>query len=193
MNDEVNTIINRRLKELPLQTLEVIKSIPLQEILKNVSQINNLTDDQIDLFETETVLIILGLVSPTDYPENLVRMVGLNEASAIKIAKEVGEQIFNNLKGAAKKNGATKTEPQQPPQNQTLESPTHLIEDAEGNKDNILPPIPQKTTLEQKIAPIVNGAPEVNPDWEKRKGTLGEHSVMTETYGGKDPYREPLG
>ncbi len=182
---DTNQIIKEQLslapKELKAYISEEKWSLATQEVARNI----NCSQEQTEAIQNEVIITLLGLDLRTNIPNNL-KEVGLNDLQIRQIVSELDEKVFKPVIEFL----PTETEAENP--ENLIPQGDHLIEDSAGNKDNVLPPIPQKTTLEKKIGPIMNGSPEIDANWEKRKETLGEHQVVTETYKGSDPYREPL-
>ena len=167
MNEE-DKLIEEQLKTLPSELQKAISSVPWKDLVQEIGKQNNLSVEQIESLERETMFIIYGFENPNDYISNLIREAGVDETTATTIANEVGEKI---LKAIEEKTGSVVpvSIPATPPANLPLNLP--MVEKGETVRD-----VPH---MEQSKTEIRSEQPKVPlPDYRYEEG--------------KDPYREPL-
>jgi len=104
MDTEIQKIIKERVKELPVEMVMAIKSVPWVDKMKFIAKNNNLNEQKEVSFFTETVILVLGIESLTKYPVNLAENVGLDDGLVTKIAKEVDEQILSPIAKIVERN-----------------------------------------------------------------------------------------
>lgn len=196
MKSEAEIIIEERIEKLPKSVVEAIKNVPWVERMKKIAKANNLDTKQTEGFETETTLIVLGIESPENYPENLSQNVGLSDDMVISIAKEVNKQIIEPIISAVNR----KKEKIQPinspaptptPSNLPVLEPdfaketlmvkpnetAHPVEPLTGNQQ-------PTTDSEQQISK------EKKPPFQPPEGSV--QPAKSAYADGQDPYREPI-
>jgi hypothetical protein len=82
---------------LPKETQEVINSFKFREIFTEISKAHKFSDEEAKKLETETILILLGLVDSKLYAQNIENNIGTSEQAAKDIEKEISERIFNPI------------------------------------------------------------------------------------------------
>lgn len=80
--------------KLPKDVQEAILSVDYEKVLKEITQRYHLHIDQGAKLETETTLVMLGLVAPKDYSKSLIFEARIDPKAAEFIAGEVNEKIF---------------------------------------------------------------------------------------------------
>lgn len=94
MNEDNEKLIQEQFSKLPEDLRKTIESVPWKSSIKEIAQQNNLSPEQSESLERESMFILYGFESPNDYIANLVREVAIPEETAIAIAETVNERIF---------------------------------------------------------------------------------------------------
>lgn len=95
--------IKERYKTLPQNLRDVYFSEETAEKLTAIGKANNLRVDQIGLLADETGLVMLGLVSTSEYITNLAKRLEITSELAKQVAEEVTSQIFSQVREAMQK------------------------------------------------------------------------------------------
>ena len=140
-------------------------------------------EEKTSMLENEILFVLIGMDLKKNLQKNLEEGLEIDSGLAGAIAGELEERVFVGI------DHLLPTEMEGPEPEALSGGTENLIEDAEGNKDNVIPPLPTATTLEQKLEPLVNND---EKSWEERKKSLADTSVATNRYNGNDPYREPV-
>lgn len=93
--NESEKLIKEQFESLPKNVQDVLSSTPWRESARKIGVNKSLTEEQIKSFETETLLILYGFVSPENYLQNLIDSVEVTEEIAEKLADSVGEEIIS--------------------------------------------------------------------------------------------------
>jgi len=89
--------IEEELLMLPKETQAVLRDFPWFEILEDIGVKSALLEEEITGLQTETALLLVGVMSPEEYKQKLINEVGLTENEANKIQKEVLEKILEPI------------------------------------------------------------------------------------------------
>ncbi len=103
MESESEKIISDQVKKLPREVKEALASEDLHKNILSIGQAHHLHVDQIGLLEDETVLVMMGLAAPADFPQEIVKQLSVSQADAEAIAGEVSDKIFLPIREAMKK------------------------------------------------------------------------------------------
>jgi len=166
---------------------DFISSNNILDLIKSISNENDLNTEQYDLLDTETYSTMLGLQTPREIGAMLEKNIFFPKDKIPRIMSELKEKIFTPLDFL--ENRKTPSE-----ENILVKQAENLIEDAEGNRDNVLPilvkpvtplPIPKTaetpSQLEQKLGSQLESTQGASRD-----------AVMKQAYPKQDPYREPV-
>lgn len=175
MDTEIQKIIKERVKELPVEVVMAIKSIPWVDKMKFIAKNNNLNKQKEVSFFTETVILVLGIESPTKYPTNLAKNVELDDNTVIKIAKEVDEQILTPITKMIEENNINKIQNEK------------NIQPAGFNKNRVIE-IAQKYSLNQSqtdkliniIKPVIGESQKPDTFLETVISSLGISRLLAE-------------
>jgi hypothetical protein len=186
MDNTIKNYTDEQLSEaydkLPDDLQNEVLSENTEKIIETIVKQNNLSEDKIIGLADETVYVMLSLTHPKEYIFNLSKRLGIDMATARKIAEEVNSQIFSKVRESLKKiHGIASDSPIAPPTS-SVASPT---------------PIPVPVPPEEKISPfeaktkqeIFRAAPEESKQVDKIEVT---NPTINGYSGGKDPYREPI-
>lgn len=94
--------LKERFSLLPRELQEAILAADLREKLKVVTDTHRLHIDQAGALENETILVMLGLEPLEDYRANLARELGVPEALAAAIERDVNRLIFLPIRESLK-------------------------------------------------------------------------------------------
>ncbi len=187
MDNTIKNYTDEQLSEaydkLPDDLQNEVLSENTEKIIETIVKQNNLSEDKIIGLADETVYVMLSLNHPKEYIFNLSKRLGIDMATARKIAEEVNSQIFSKVRESLKKiHGIASDAPVSPP------PPPPSV-----------PPAPTSVPVppEEKISPfeaktkqeIFRAAPEESKQVDKIEVT---NPAINGYSGGKDPYREPI-
>lgn len=112
MTDKLKQVIKEEIGKLPKENQEVINAFGWEKISEEIGKKNLLTENEINDFQIETLLILTGLEDINDYAKNIENEVGTSKNEAEKIAEEALQQIFSPINeiliGNIKKSDAVK-------------------------------------------------------------------------------------
>ncbi len=94
---ELEADLKAHFDKLPKDVQQAILSVDYEKVLKDITQRYHLHIDQGAKLETETTLIMLGLVQPKNYSKNLIFEARIDPKAAELIASEVNEKIFQPI------------------------------------------------------------------------------------------------
>lgn len=206
--DDEKKIIEEQLQKLPPELRKAIESTPWKSSIKEIAISNNLSFEQVELAERETMFIIYGFENPVDYIDNLVREVGISEEVATNIAIAVDEKILKVISQQIEKNSSP-----------TIITKSEALEELKRRRE-------QAVEAGAVVKPVPPSLPVVEPDFARsdlvvKAGEVAHEVAHTEPVltnsqkvvektpepvtppkpatppaygypGGKDPYREPL-
>lgn len=90
--------LTERLGTLPNVVQKAIIATEIRKPLMRISEKHALMLDQISALEGEVILVMTGMAEGSQFVENIVKEVGVNEAEAISIAEEIEQTIFEDLR-----------------------------------------------------------------------------------------------
>ncbi len=93
-NEKLKNAITEEMIKLPKDSQRAISSFDWLGEAEKIAKANNLLDEEINDFQTETALVLIGLVNPDYYAQNIENNVGTSKDEAEKIANEALEKIF---------------------------------------------------------------------------------------------------
>lgn len=97
--------IDKQLKEnimgemllLPKKTREVINAFEFQKIFVEIGKNHKLIEEEVKKLEIETILVLIGLVNPLLYSQNIENNIGMSEQESKEVEKEITSQIFQPI------------------------------------------------------------------------------------------------
>ena len=181
--NENTKLIEEQFQKLPPALQEAIKAVPWKSIVNEITLLNGLGLDQVEIVERETMFVIYGFESPESYTGNIVREATLEEGVANTIAETVSDRVL----GAISSKVAELEKASQPPAPAipaTTEARLPVIEPGEVAHE-----VPHQETPAAP-SPVETPKPTVEIKIEKPKPTV---AVPDYRYpSGTDPYREPV-
>ncbi|MFZ2149984.1 MAG: hypothetical protein WAV15_02395 [Minisyncoccia bacterium] len=217
MNAETEKIIREQMEKLPEEVRNLFANETIGEKIIEIGKRNSLNVEQLGILETETYLVMLGLVHLDDYPDELKHHLNIDDLKVNTIITETNREILSGIREKLKEayeqtNEATDNEEEI---KETLEGDTKILSSAGieiingGNsvpppKKEILP-VPEKLELNANPVSFVEKI-ESHPILAQKLSTptqttsiKTEHSLdnngntppTTPYPTGSDPYRLP--
>lgn len=91
-------LIKEHLKTLPKPVKDAIGSFDWAREVFDIGQKKSLHVDVIGEIQTEVMLVVLGLISPKDFYDQMVSRIGIKEDLALDIAEQVNERVFIRIR-----------------------------------------------------------------------------------------------
>ncbi len=98
MDDQLQKDIQTQLASLPPELLSAITASDFSSKIGEIAKNNKLLIDQGGAVQMETYLVLLGLQPLDHYIDNLVKDASLSRDKAIKVAHEVDDAVFKNVR-----------------------------------------------------------------------------------------------
>lgn len=194
---DTDKLIEEQFRRLPSLLQNALELVPWKSTIKEIALLRSLSFEQVSIIERETMFILYGFESPDDYIANIMREAEIPEETAIAIANDAGEKIFNVI---SKKVGENEKSSVQIEENQNNTPHNNLPMVEPGETARIVaratmeirnPKLENRNNIEIKKEDMTQTAQPVEPLKKEEKPTLAE--VPNYTYPkGKDPYREPI-
>lgn len=94
MNEALKQQFEEQLTYLPAVNQQALRSFDWATQLLSIGHQYGLHIDQLEDLQIETMLVLVGLVSPDDYETELITRLAVSTSEAEKILNEVNKQIF---------------------------------------------------------------------------------------------------
>jgi len=104
MTEKLQQTIKEEVGRLPKEMQEVINVIDWLKISEEIGKKYLLEEGEIEDFQLETLLVLIGVEGPTSYAINIENQVGTTKDEAVKMAKEAFEKIFLPIGNALEEN-----------------------------------------------------------------------------------------
>jgi hypothetical protein len=215
MDNNVDKLIQDQIDSLPADVRQAIARVPWKERVRDIAKREGLDVAKADSLETETLLILYGLLPPETYVGNIISEVGVDEEQAERINKLVTDEIIADIEkqfeaiDALAPESVTKApvevpQPEKPETRiQTPEIPVTTESKEVEVPEPILPEtIPGETAhdvphMESKgptVSPAMPSAPQgfIAEKLTQITSVLPETSPKPSYPKGVDPYREPI-
>lgn len=193
MDQETQKLVDEQFKKLPENLQKAINLVQWKPLVKEVAKESQLSEDQVETLERETMFIIYGFEKPDDYINNLMRELNIDEDKALDIAEKVNTKVFQKISLEADKEVVTPIKIQKPSIPEVKPDIHPMIE--EGERVHDVPHVEQKPPQPApKPAPAPQPAKVPEPP-KKVEPEAKKPLVSTPNYhypAGKDPYREPI-
>lgn len=185
--------IEKAKKELPEETLRSIEAVDWKKTILDMRQKKGYSFEQLENLETETELLLCGLLNPADYPKELETRMGLQKPQVNELINELNESIFKKIREEFIKiteKKETREETPKPLYKPQLPNLQTKKKEAEEVKEPPKPPI-----FAQKLSGPVNAPVKTT---EHTLENLSKEKVLPETPKTEpkdekpkiDPYRE---
>lgn len=103
MTEKLKQIIQEEVTKLPKEKQEAINALDWENIVEEISKKYLLTENEMNDFQVETLLVLIGLNDLDFYATNIENNVGTGKNEAEKIAEEVNQKIFTPIYDALTK------------------------------------------------------------------------------------------
>lgn len=90
--------------KLPPETLDAISAVDWHTVILGMREKRGYSFEQLGDLETETELLLCGLVSPEEYPKELARRMGISKAQVDELVNEMNDLVFKKIKEELIKN-----------------------------------------------------------------------------------------
>ncbi|MBL1434147.1 hypothetical protein COB87_001050 [Candidatus Wolfebacteria bacterium] len=100
---DLQTLIKEQLPNIPPQIKNYLHSDAYPQVMQNIVANHDLHLDIAAKIEIQTTLLLIGLISPNEYEQRLIHVVGISKEQANKIAHEMNEKIFKPIVESYKK------------------------------------------------------------------------------------------
>lgn len=178
---EEDNLLKKRIEGAPEQIRDYLKGNHWTNVVKEVCQKNNFSQDQLSSLENETLFILIGFDVQKNFAKNVEENLNVPSVLANDIYKEFQSRIFSQFKDILPAEIEGESE------NILIKRAGMLIEDVAGNKDNASPtpikpanPVPGNSFQNTLASQAPNAVAPVT-----------ENVVVKKQYPGQDPYREP--
>ena len=100
MDENQKKLIQEQMQRIPAEVREAIKSSDWERTIFNIGREHKMHIDDIDTLSVETILTMIGLEHPKDYPENIQKRIGLKDEELMNLVDEVNERLFSKIREA---------------------------------------------------------------------------------------------
>ncbi len=100
MDDNQKKLIAEQMKKIPTEVREAINASDWERTIFNIGREHKMHIDDIDTLSVETILTMIGLEHPKDYPDNIQKRIGLNDEELMNIVEQVNERLFSKIREA---------------------------------------------------------------------------------------------
>ena len=94
MTNKLKQIIKEEVGKLPKENQDVINTFGWEKIAEEIGKKFLLSDSEINIFQAEILIVLVGLENPDFFAKNIEDEVGTSKNEAEKIADEVFQKIF---------------------------------------------------------------------------------------------------
>ncbi len=95
MTEKLKQKMSSEIAKLSKVKQEAINSLDWGNITEEVGKKYSFSEKEMNALQVETGLVLIGLVNPNIYEENIEENVGVTKNNAEKIAQEIFEKIFS--------------------------------------------------------------------------------------------------
>ncbi|MFN4181576.1 MAG: hypothetical protein ACK4FA_02690 [Candidatus Paceibacteria bacterium] len=90
--------IEKARESLPNETREAIDAVPWRDVIYEMRERKGYNLSQLEDLELETELVLCGLVSPQEYPQELSVRMQLPEPQVQALVEEMNERVFKRIR-----------------------------------------------------------------------------------------------
>ena len=168
-DDTFEKMIHERMQKLPDVTREALVEFDWKNEVLSIGRKFDMNLDQLNSLETETTLVLVGLLAPRRYPNELKKRLGTNTQATQEIIKQINASVFKKIR------------------NRVIElSKKQPKKDTQGEEST--PPVPQKHLSLRKLS--------TKTTQSEHHSNHGMHEdgipEMPQKPKSSDPYREPI-
>ena len=120
MTEKLQQIIKEEVGKLPKEAQEAINSFDWATVTEEIGKKYLLNESEVNDFQVETLLVLVGLVNPRFYTTNIENNVGTPKDDAEKMADEAFDKIFTPISDSIEENVKKDLKNKNPSPEQTL-------------------------------------------------------------------------
>lgn len=90
--------IEKAKMQLSRDTLDAISAVPWQATILKMRETRGYSFEQLGDLETETELLLCGLLNPENYPKELENRMRITNEQANDLVKEMNDEVFSKIK-----------------------------------------------------------------------------------------------
>jgi hypothetical protein len=98
MDSETEEIIKKQMEKLPIEVKRLFINSELSNKINDIGKKNELNEEQLGLLHTETNLVMLGLIHPDEYPNELKNKLNVSDLRAVSIINDINKDILNGIR-----------------------------------------------------------------------------------------------
>lgn len=114
MNEPIDSLqikIDKAKMTLPEETRRAIDAVDLKSVILGMRESKGYTFEQLGDLETETELLLCGLLKPEDYPKELQKRMELPRVKVNELVDEMNQLVFGKIREELIKIGEQKKTP----------------------------------------------------------------------------------
>ena len=121
MIEKLKQTIKEEIAQLPTEMQEAINAFNWVKVAEEIGNKNQLTEEEIEDFQLETLLVLIGAVDPEFYAVNIENHVNTTKNQAQNLAKESFQKIFTPISKTIEENIKKNLKNKNPNAKQTLD------------------------------------------------------------------------
>ncbi len=104
MTEKLKQTIEEEIVKLPKEGQEAISTVDWVKIAEEIGNENQLTEEEIEDFQLETLLVLIGATDPEFYAINIENQVELTKEKSESMANESFQKIFTPIRNILEEN-----------------------------------------------------------------------------------------
>ena len=96
--DELQIKIDEARTQLPAETRQAIDAVDWRAAIMDIRHKEGYDFIQLEELETETELLLCGLLNPEDYPKEIEKRMGISHEAAQKLLIDMNEKVFKRIR-----------------------------------------------------------------------------------------------
>src|SRR3989338_7324741 len=104
MTEKLQKTIKEEIAQLPKEGQEAIGSLDWVKTAEEIGRKYELDESEVEDFQLETLLVLIGVVDPEFYATNIENHVDLTKEKAGKLAEEAFQKIFTPIRKKLEEN-----------------------------------------------------------------------------------------
>lgn len=120
MTEKLQQTIKEEIAQLPKEMQEAVNAFDWVKVAEEIGKEFLLDESEIEDFQLETFLVLIGAVDPEFYAVNIENHVGTSKDEAVKIADEAFQKIFTPISNLIEENIKKNLANKKPSPEQTL-------------------------------------------------------------------------
>lgn len=98
MDKEIEEIIKKQMEILPIEVRKLFSDPGLKDKILNIGKKNGLNEDQLGTLQLETNLVMLGLVHPDKYSDELKSHLNVNDIKIDNIVNDINKELLTEIR-----------------------------------------------------------------------------------------------